>query len=132
MSRKSFRATRPGGAGDWVTEMMHAIVSDSALEELGVSVEEAGKAVCKNIFPVVKKHIAFIVESNNPNFEAALVDEITQGEGPISSLELLEKVKEATQRIKELVRLSHWHRKWHDTISALISAGAPTYHHCPF
>ncbi|CDJ58397.1 hypothetical protein, conserved, partial [Eimeria maxima] len=102
MARKSFRGSRAGGTVDWVTEMMRAIVNESALEELGVSAEDAGKAVCKNVFPIVRKHIAFIVEYNQANFEAALVDEITQGEGPISSLELLEKVKQATQRIKEL------------------------------
>ncbi|CDI74555.1 hypothetical protein, conserved [Eimeria praecox] len=101
MARKSFRTSRVG-AGDWMTEMIRAIVDDSSLESLGISAEDAGKAVARNVFPVIKKRIAFIVGYTGSSFEAALVDEITQGEGPISSLELLEKVKEASQRIKEL------------------------------
>ncbi|CDJ29455.1 LOW QUALITY PROTEIN: uncharacterized protein EMH_0049790 [Eimeria mitis] len=106
MARKSFRvSSRAAPAGDWITEMMRAIVGDNGLDALGVSTEDAGKAVCKNVFPVVRKHIAFIIEYNNAYFEAALVDEITQGEGPIASMELLEKVKEASQRIKELTAL---------------------------
>ncbi|CDJ50582.1 hypothetical protein, conserved [Eimeria brunetti] len=105
MARKSFRLSRAGGTGDWVTEMMKAMLGESGLDALSVTTEEAGAAVCKNIFPVVKKRIGFILDYKGANFEAALVDEITQGEGPIASLELLEKVKAASLRIKELTEL---------------------------
>lgn len=83
--------------------MVRAIASDSEIEALGVPIEEAGKAICKNVFPILKNHLAFVVQYDRNCFEAALVDEITQGEGPIASMELLEKVKEAEEKIKELV-----------------------------
>lgn len=86
-----------------MVEMVRAIASDSEIEALGVPIEEAGKAICKNVFPILKNHLAFVVQYDRNCFEAALVDEITQGEGPIASMELLEKVKEASEKIKELV-----------------------------
>lgn len=88
-------------------ELVRAVVSAEELEALNVTAEEAGKAIARNFFPVIKKHIGLAVQYGKDCFEAALVDEITQGEGPISCVELLEKVKEATQKIKELVGRVH-------------------------
>ncbi|KAL8436916.1 hypothetical protein Efla_002114 [Eimeria flavescens] len=100
-SRKSFRLTR--GGGEWPSELVKAVASAEQLNALNVSAEAAGAAICKNFLPVIKKHIALAVQYDRDCFEAALVDEITQGEGPISCLELLQKVKQASQRIEELV-----------------------------
>ncbi|KAL8271054.1 hypothetical protein Esti_005039 [Eimeria stiedai] len=101
-ARKSFRLGRAGG-GDWLAEMVRTIVSTEDLHALDVTVEAAGLAISKNFFPVIKKHIALTLQYDGDSFEGALVDDITQGEGPISSLELLQKVQEASQTIKELV-----------------------------
>ena len=102
-ARKSFRITKGAAGCDWMTEMVHAVVSEKELETLSVSTEEAAKAISRNFFPIIRRHIALAVQYDKNCFEAALVDAITEGEGPVSCLELLEKVKEATQKIKELV-----------------------------
>lgn len=88
-----------------MNEMVRAIVTADELDALNASIDVIAKAIAKNFFPIIKKHIALTVQYDKDCFEGALVDAITDGEGPISSLELLEKVKEASERIKDLVSI---------------------------
>ncbi|OEH79126.1 hypothetical protein cyc_03220 [Cyclospora cayetanensis] len=104
MARKSFRVAK-GGGGDWIAELIHSIATEKELEALGVSAEEAARAVSRNFVPLMKKHLAFAISYSKAAFEAALVDEITQGEGPISCLELLEKMGTVTTQSEKMHEL---------------------------